>query len=74
MAPSQKMEDGFFRAYWKFNTDTHVVSQEIKKKTGQGCSNFDRAPQHRAKVLREFLRKNPNVKLIYLPKDPTPLI
>ena len=28
----------------------------------------DRAPQHRSRLVREFLRKSKNVKIMYLPK------
>ncbi len=42
--------------------------EELNRKWGKVTVILDRAPQHRAKAVRKFLRKNPNVKLIYLPK------
>ncbi len=48
--------------------------EKLKRRWGKVKVIMDRAPQHRAKVLREFLRKNPNVKWIYLPKDPPPYL
>ncbi len=35
--------------------------------TGKATVIMDNAPQHKAGILKEFLNKNPNVKVIWLP-------
>ncbi len=47
--------------------NSRYVLSKIKKKRAAGTA--DRAPQHRSKLAREFLRNNKDVKMIYLPKD-----
>ncbi len=45
----------FFRACEKFNADTFVsYLKKLKRKCGKVAVILDRAPQHRAKVVRKF--------------------
>ena len=59
----------FFRTYDKFNAITFVAYlKELQKHFGKAVMICDRAPQHRSRLVREFLRKNKNVKIMYFPK------
>ena len=59
----------FFRTYDKFDSSTFVhYLQEMQKRFGKVAVIADRAPQHRSRMVRDLLRKNRNVKIIYLPK------
>ena len=59
----------FFRTYDKFNAVTFVAYlKELQRHFGKAVLICDRAPQHRSRHVREFLRKNKNVKIMYFPK------
>ena len=59
----------FFRTYDKFDSSTFVrYLQEMQKRFGKVTVIADRAPQHHSRMVRDLLRKNRNVKIIYLPK------
>ena len=59
----------FFRSYEKFNAVAFVDYLEaVHKKFGKIFVVVDRAPQHKANGMKEYLRKNKDVKLAYLPK------
>ena len=59
----------FFRTYDRFNTVTFVAYlKELQKRFGKAVLICDRAPQHRSKLVKEFLRKNKNVRIMYFPK------
>ena len=59
----------FFRTYDRFNALTFVAHlKEPQKHFGKAVLICDRAPQHRSRLVREFLRKNKNVKIMYFPK------
>ena len=59
----------FFRTYEKFDGPTFVqYLKDLHRHFGKVAVTADRAPQHRSKLVREFLRNNKDVKMIYLPK------
>ena len=59
----------FFRTYERFNAVTFVAYlKELQRHFGKAVLICDRAPQHRSKLVKEFLRKNKNVKIMYFPK------
>ena len=58
-----------FRVYQKFNAVTFVeYLKELHWKYGKVALMLDRASVHKSKKVKEFLAKNPDVKLIWLPK------
>ncbi len=59
----------FFRTYEKFDGPTFVrYLKDLHRHFGKVVVTTDRAPQHRSKRVKEFLRSNRDVKMIYLPK------
>ena len=53
----------------KFNAVTFVAYlKELQKHFGKVVMICDRAPQHRSKVVREFLRINKNIRIMCFPK------
>ena len=59
----------FFRTYEKFDGPTFVrYLKDLHRHFGKVVVTADRAPQHRSKLVREFLHNNKGVKMIYLPK------
>ena len=59
----------FFRTYDRFNASTFVAYlKELQRHFGKAVIITDRAPQHRSKVVREFLRRNKNIRIMYFPK------
>lgn len=59
----------FFRSYEKFNAIAFMDYLEAaRKKFGKIFVIIDRAPQHKARDVKKYLRKNKDVKLAYLPK------
>ena len=46
-----------------------VYLKELQRHFGKAVLICDRAPQHRSRLVKEFLRKNKNVKIMYFPKD-----
>ncbi len=42
--------------------------ESVRKKFGKIFVIVDRAPQHKANVVKKYLRKNKDVKLAYLPR------
>jgi len=61
--------DQLFRIYDKFNAVTFVeYLKELHWKYGKIVLILDRASVHKSKKVKEFLMKNPDVKLIWLPK------
>lgn len=62
-------ESQLFRVYQKFNAVTFVeYLKELHWKYGKVALMLDRASVHKSKKVKEFLAKNPDVKLIWLPK------
>ena len=58
-----------FRAYERFNAPTFVAYlKEMQRHFGKVAVMTDRAPQHRSKLVRELIRKNKNIRIIYFPK------
>ncbi len=58
-----------FRIYDKFNAVTFVeYLKELHWKYGKIALILDRASVHKSNKVKEFLMKNPDVKLIWLPK------
>ncbi len=58
----------FFRTYDRFDKET--VLQYIKEMTshfGKVTIIMDNAPQHKARIVKEFLAGNPDVRTIWLP-------
>ena len=59
----------FFRTYERFDGPTFVrYLKDLHRRFGKVAVTADRAPQHRSKLVKEFLRNNKDVKIIYLPK------
>ena len=59
----------FFRTYDKFNAVTFVAYlRELQRHFGKAVLICDRAPQHRLNVMREFLRTNKNIRIMYFPE------
>ncbi len=58
-----------FRIYDKFNAVTFVeYLKELHWKYGKIALILDRASVHKSKKVKEYLAKNPDVKLIWQPK------
>ena len=58
-----------FRIYDKFNAVTFVeYLKELHWKYGKIALILDKASVHKSKKVKEYLAKNPDVKLIWLPK------
>ena len=56
------------RIYDKFNKENVVkFLKEVEKKFGKTAIILDNAPQHKAKIVQEYVRNCPNIKLIWLP-------
>ncbi len=61
--------DQLFRVYKKFNAMTFIeYLKELNYKYDKIALILDRASVHKSKKVKEFLMKNPDVKLIWLPK------
>ncbi len=59
----------FFRTYDRFNASTFVAYlKELQRHFGKAVIITDRAPQHRSKMVREFLRTNKSIRIMYFPK------
>ena len=59
----------FFWTYDRFNAVTFAAYlKELQRHFGKAVLICDRAPQHRLRLVKEFLRKNRNVKIMYFPK------
>ena len=59
----------FFRTYDRFNAVTFVAYlKELQRHFGKTVRICDRTPQHRSKMVREFLRTNKNIRIMYFPK------
>ena len=59
----------FFRTYDGFNAVTFVAYLKgLQRHFGKVVMICDRAPQHRSKMVKKFLRTNKNIKIMYLPK------
>ena len=59
----------FVRTDDVFNTDNFILFlKKLSAKFGKCAIILDRAPQHKSKKLKEFLKTHPKIKLIYLPK------
>ena len=58
----------FFRSYEKFDRDTTLrYIKELSRHFGKVAIVMDNAPQHKARIVKSFLKRNPNVKVIWLP-------
>ena len=58
----------FFRTYEKLDGPTFVrYLEDLHRHFGRVVVTADRAPQHRSKLVRKFLRENKDVRMIYLP-------
>lgn len=58
-----------FRTYDRFNSDTiEEYLLEMHRHFGKVVVITDRASPHRAKNIRELLRRNKEIKIIYLPR------
>ena len=58
-----------FRTYDGFNRFIFIkYFKELQRRYGRVTVIADRISPHRARAVKEFLRKNKNVKIIYLPK------
>ena len=58
----------FFRTYKKFDKETVLVYlKELVRHFDKVTIVMDNAPQHTAGIVMEFLKENPNVKVIWLP-------
>ena len=58
-----------FRTYEKFDGFTFVqYLKDLHRHFGKVVVTADRAPQHRSKLVKEFLHNNNDVRMIYLPK------
>ena len=59
----------FFRTHESFDAPTFVgYLKEMQRNFGEVAVVMDRASPHRAKLVRKLLRKNKNIRIIYLPK------
>ena len=55
--------------YDRFNASTFVAYlKELQRHFGKAVIITDRAPQHRSKMVREFLRTNKSIRIMYFPK------
>ena len=58
-----------FRTHERFNTSTFIFYlREMQRHFGKVAIVTDRAPSHRSKRVRKFLRANRNVRILYPPK------
>lgn len=58
----------FFRTYERFNKETVLqYLGELERHFGKVAIIMDNAPQHKAKIVGEFLDGNANVKAMWLP-------
>ena len=65
----------FFRTYDKFNAVTFVAYlKELQRHIRKAVLICDRAPQHRSRLVREFLRTYKNIKIMYFTKGSPYLI
>ena len=61
----------FLRTYDRFSTPAFILyPRELQKHFGKVVMITDRAPPHRSKSLRRFLRRNKNIRIMYFPKGP----
>ena len=59
---------GFFRSYEKFNSVSFIdYLDEACRKFGKIFVIVDRAPQHKSKKTRRYLKNNKDINLAYLP-------
>ena len=59
----------FFRTYDRFDAPTFIeYLKAMQRHFGKVVAVVDRASPHRAKSVKELLRENKNIKIIYLPK------
>ena len=58
-----------FRTHGRFDASTFIrYLKEMQKRFGKVAAVTDRASPHRAKLVKELLRENKNIRIIYLPK------
>ena len=59
----------FFRTYDKFNTETFLSClKQLHHHFEKIAVILDRAPQHKARIAKQFLKKHKkDIRLIYLP-------
>ena len=58
----------FFRRYEKFNKNTTLkYLKYVYRHFGKVVVGMDNAPQHKAKIVRNFLKENQDMKVIWLP-------
>ena len=58
----------FVRTYEKFNKETVLqYFKELARHFGRVTIIMDNASQHRARIVQEFLKENPNVRVMWLP-------
>ena len=59
----------YFRAYDRFSTPIFICCpKEMRKRFGGVTLITDRAPSHRSRLVRKFLRANRNSRILYFPK------
>ena len=59
----------FFRSAEKFNSKTSIrFIGDLHNHFGKTAVIADRATPHKSKALMEFIKKNPGIRMIYLPK------
>ena len=59
----------FFRTDDRFNAETFVrYLKDLQKHFGKVGAITDRASPHRAKLVRELLRKNKDIRIRYFPQ------
>ena len=59
----------FFRTRERFDAPTFAAYlREMQRHFGKVAVVMDRAPPHRAKLVRKLLQENKNIRIIYLPK------
>ena len=64
-----KNDRQLFRTYGWFNTSTFILYlREVQRHFGKAAAITDRAPPHRSKLVRKFLRANRSVRILYFPK------
>ena len=54
--------------YNHINFSSLVYLKELQRHFGKAVIITDRAPQHRSKMVRKFLRENKNIRIMYFPK------
>ena len=58
----------FFRTYKKFDKETVLrYLRELNRHFGKVAIIMDSAPQHTAKIVKEFLKENSDIRVIWLP-------